>query len=214
MLDVFWSAMAVLLLGVLVAMLLDVTGLLDPTAWRALVAVLLFGLAVDLGRLVRNGRVVRDGLLVPATVEAGPGRRTRSGARIRHRQVVHPGGDRIRDRVRMPPEAPPARSPTACWCIRTSHGSGPPSRACAPRAGPGTRGSRARGGHAAAGRRHHRGALGGRVAGRLLVRHLGARLRAVATVRCWRQPWLEEVVRRCETAGLDIDAQLPRDVER
>lgn len=38
--------------------------------------------------------------------------------------------------------------------------------------------------------------------------YLGARLRAVATVRCWQQPWLAEIIRRCETAGLDIDAQL------
>ena len=44
--------------------------------------------------------------------------------------------------------------------------------------------------------------------------HLGARLRAVATVRCSEQPWLDELVRRCQTAGLDIDVQLARDAER
>lgn len=34
---------------------------------------------------------------------------------------------------------------------------------------------------------------------------LGVRLAAVATVRCWDRPWLSELVRRCERAGVAVD---------
>lgn len=36
--------------------------------------------------------------------------------------------------------------------------------------------------------------------------YLGARLRAISTVRCWNEPWFVDLVRRCEAAGVDVDS--------
>lgn len=40
--------------------------------------------------------------------------------------------------------------------------------------------------------------------------YLGVRLRASATVRCWEEEWLAELVRRCETAGVSVDPAVTR----
>jgi hypothetical protein len=42
--------------------------------------------------------------------------------------------------------------------------------------------------------------------------YLAVRLRAVSTVRCWQQPWLADLVRRCETAGVAVDGRVTREL--
>lgn len=44
--------------------------------------------------------------------------------------------------------------------------------------------------------------------------YVGVRLRAVATVRCWEEPWLAELVRRCGTAGVSVDSAVTRDLSQ
>jgi hypothetical protein len=97
--------MALLLLSVLPAVLLDALGVGGARVLQGLVAVVALGFLVDLGRLVRVARIARRGVLVTARVAAGPGERALGAARRRDRLTPHPTGAWIRDRVRMPAEA-------------------------------------------------------------------------------------------------------------